>query len=118
MKQGLDQIHSKSLLEFFEKRQLHPMDALRIMSISSLSILASYIEYDMTGEERTMLGEEIDKFAYRLRELLQASEEDLFAILLAVQMLQREMVDNATKTIEQAAKEAVNGTSNTPMSSL
>lgn len=105
MKQGLDQVHVKSILDFCEKRQLHPIDALRVMSIASLSILASYIEFDTTAEEKTILGEEMDAFTTRLRDLLHESQEDLFGILVAVQMLQRELVDSASKSIE-ALKES------------
>jgi hypothetical protein len=109
MKPGLDQVHVKSILDTLEKKQLHPVDALRILSISSLSILSSFVEYQMTPEEQQQLGAQIDDFAARLRDLVQLKQEDLFAVLLSTQILNRELVDAASLEIELLKEEFKNG---------
>lgn len=115
MKQGLDQVHSKALLEFLEKRQLHPIDALRVLSLSSLGILASYVEFNMTPDEKMQLATEIDKFSGHLKEVIQVSVADLFAILLSIQVLNRELVESASMELEEA-KEALKNAEPNPLS--
>jgi hypothetical protein len=107
MKPGLMQVHMNSLMEFMEKRQLHPIKALEVMSFTSNAILGGYIEHDMTPEEKTQLGMEVEKFSAKLRELIQFTEGDLFAVLLCTQVLNKELIESAVLSIEEAAKEAV-----------
>lgn len=102
MKAGLEEIHTKALLDFLQKRELHPVEGLKIMSLAGLSIIASNIEFDMSPQEKTQLSLEVDSFSMRLRELVKGSTEDIFAMLTSLQVLNRELIEFTLSSFDAA----------------